>query len=534
MGFISNDRKQIDLLGYCLDDFVSKDAKCRFVVDLLSRLDLRLLYDQYSAKGADAFDPSTMLATWFFGYSEGEISTRKLEDKCNRDLHYIYVSANLRPDHSSLSRFRKDNLELLNNYFVQLVQLAEAEGLSDFSHLSIDGSKVEACCSIKQSKTSEGLAKEAAAIRRDIEVYMEHCDLAEINDLPEENIENIREKISQLQELEKTYKERQYQLEERKQTIKPEHRDKHQINLVEPDAFMMSRVNGNKKRPGYNSQIATDTKTGFIVANDVVQDRNDKKQFSKQYKNINTNLSYNPQREYDLDAGYFSLDQVKFAFDNNIDAVIADPNSTFCTNSSDIPTVEEILKKNRAVTKSDFRFHEQENYYECPSGRKLRHVGQKNDSKTLIDLYQSESCEDCLLRSRCLSNKNKSGRRTTRRDKREVYAEQMREKLKTQYAKERLKSRAMTVEPVFGNLKENLGFRRFRLGCIGNVKAEFNLMCIGHNINILFNFMKNKKKSIMIAAKKVEDIVIEKLELLFLFVLKYIWSLSSIVVKKIG
>jgi len=113
MGFITKDRKQLNLIGYCLDDFVEQKAKCRFVVQLVSELNLQALYDQYSDQGNDAFDPEIMLATWFFAYSEGVTSTRKLEGRCKRDLHFIYISANLQPDHSSLSRFRKRHLELI-------------------------------------------------------------------------------------------------------------------------------------------------------------------------------------------------------------------------------------------------------------------------------------------------------------------------------------------------------------------------------------------------------------------------------------
>jgi len=484
------------------------------------------LYASYSAKGADAFEPSTMLATWFFGYSQGEISTRKLEAKCNWDLQYIYVSANLRPDHTSLSRFRKDHLALISDYFVQLVQLAEEEDLSDFSRISIDGSKIEASCSIRQNKTADGLEKKIATIRRNIDTYMEQCDLAEIDDLPEEDISSIREKISKLQELEKKCLERQKQLESRKQKLKPAHREKHQINLIEPDAFLMSHVNGDKQRPAYNGQLATDSKTNFIVSNDVIQNRNDQKQFSQQYQHIENNLTYHPDREFDLDSGYFSLEQVKFAFDHNIDAVIADPYSSCYDDCSELPTVEEILQKDRSVIKADFHYHEHENYYQCPAGRKMTFIKQKHDSNTLVDVYQCESCEDCPLTSYCLSPQNRSGRRTIRRDKREVYAERMRAKLKTQSAKERLKSRAMTVEPVFGNLKENLGFRRFRLRGLQQVKAEFNFMCIGHNINLLFNFMKNKKKSTLNAVKKVENLITEKVESLFSFIWKKIRSVS--------
>lgn len=51
-----------------------------------------------------------------------------------------------------------------------------------------------------------------------------------------------------------------------------------------------------------------------------------------------------------------------------------------------------------------------------------------------------------------------------------------------------MKSRATSVEPVFGNLKSNIGFRRFNLRGLQKVKGEFTLMCIAHNINKLFQF----------------------------------------------
>ena len=124
MGFITTDRNQMNLLGFSLDDLVPKDAKCRFVVDIVSQLDLEELYNRYSNQGNDAFEPSVMLSTWFYAYSETVTATRKLEEKCQRDLHYMYVSGNLRPDHTSLSRFRKNHLDLLADYFMQIIKIA--------------------------------------------------------------------------------------------------------------------------------------------------------------------------------------------------------------------------------------------------------------------------------------------------------------------------------------------------------------------------------------------------------------------------
>jgi hypothetical protein len=120
-----------------------------------------------------------------------------------------------------------------------------------------------------------------------------------------------------------------------------------------------------------------------------------------------------------------------------------------------------------------------------------------------------------------LGKSNKSGRRSIRRDKREIYAERMSDKLKSENVKERLKRRAMTVEPVFGNLKENLGFRRFRLRGHNSAKGEFNLMCIGHNINILFKYAKNKKNQVKKAKEKTEKQIFDFFDLCFSFIFTF-------------
>ncbi len=104
MGFITKDRDQINFLGYSLSDFVPPNAKCRYVVKLISALDLSCLYQRHSSQGNDAFKPSIMLAVWFLAYSEQVSSTRKLEELCKRDLHFIFTAANLQPDHTSFSR----------------------------------------------------------------------------------------------------------------------------------------------------------------------------------------------------------------------------------------------------------------------------------------------------------------------------------------------------------------------------------------------------------------------------------------------
>ena len=142
MGFIKADRTQQDLFGYRISDFAKSDAKSQFIVDIISRLDLTTLFQRYSDQGGDSYAPDMMLGLWFYAYSQSESSSRKLEELCQYDTRYIYLSCNLRPDHTTLSRFRKAHLDLLSGYFVQILLIAEQEGITDLKHISIGNRRV--------------------------------------------------------------------------------------------------------------------------------------------------------------------------------------------------------------------------------------------------------------------------------------------------------------------------------------------------------------------------------------------------------
>ena len=151
--------------------------------------------------------------------------------------------------------------------------------------------------------------------------------------------------------------------------------------------------------------------------------------------------------------------------------------------------METILHKGRKVERSDFIYHCEEDYYECPSGKRLVPLRNYNNGKSHGKIYQCLNCSECPLFGQCLPGLSKIKSRRIYRDDREILAENMNDKLQTYEAKTRLKLRATSVEPVFGNIKQNLGFRRFSLIGLEQVKGEFNLMSIAHNLNALFNLI---------------------------------------------
>jgi transposase len=472
MGFKNNNRNQIDLLGLSLNDFVPMNAKCRFVVDLVNQLDLSDLYARYSSQGNDAFEPSMMLATWFYGYCERVFTTRKLEERCQRDVYFMFVSSNLRPDHSSFSRFRKNNQDLMGGYFVQIIRLAWEQGVSGFNEISIDGSKLQAASSARHLRNAEELEKALKCVRDDIDNYMHKAELLDDeNDDDINNIPRLSAKIKELKKLEKELKSKQNTLNKRRERIKPEYRNRHKISLAEEDARVMDKVNGKQKLPAYNAQLSVDDKTQLIVANEAVTDSVDFDQFKKQHRNIENNLDDDKRRTYNADAGYHNLEQLEYVYSNNIDVIMASPHNT--------------QKDAKYFRHHQFLYEQESDTYQCPAGATLTYEkNYRKNQKWNGRVYSTCACEGCTLRDKCLAPKTRF--KHLRREDRQHLAEIMLQLSTAPEGKQRLKRRSTSVETVFGNIKHNLGFRRFNLKGLSAVAAELNLICIAHNINKLF------------------------------------------------
>jgi len=482
MNFVSKDRNQTHIIGYSLDEFVPKNAKCRLVVSLVKELNLKQLYSRYSSQGNPAFEPSVMLATWFLSYCEGETSTRKLEELCRRDLHFIYTSSNLQPDHSSLSRFRQTHIDLMTEYFTQLVLLIKKKDLSQFNDIAIDGTKLQAFGSKSKSLTQEGLSRELKRIRASIKDYLRECRISDNESV--EDIPAIHKKIKDLKKKKKQLLKHEQEIKRRQKQLKSEHRKNHRINLTESDAYMMNKVNGSQKLPAYNAQVSIDTKTQIIAANDVVQDRNDAHQFKKQHKNVERNLGSDPNREYTTDSGYHSLGQLEYVEENQIKAIIAEKSPK--SRSQSKPANQKDIKDKTKFDRSDFIYKKGEDYYQCPIGKKLVYIESAKIHSRKGRRYRCLDCEECKYRNKCLPRPEQDKYRQIVRDEKEYLAERMYQKSQTDYGKNKLIQRKYTIEGVFGNLKENLGYRRFRLKGLSSVQGEFNLMCIAHNINKIY------------------------------------------------
>jgi transposase len=464
MGFITGDRKQLELLGYSVDELVEQSSRPRFIVDLVDRLDLKEVYDSYSDQGGDALEPSIMLATWFLAYCEGITSSRRIEKLCQRDLHYIYISAHLRPDHCGLSRFRQRHAHRLPSIFVQIVRLAQEQGLSNFKRLSIDGSKLEAFGSPRKSRKKKALEKELSQLQSDIDRYLKDSEQLDAQTPELEKLQEQQAKLEACQEV----------LEQRQSELQSKDHDKHKVNITEPEARSMGHVNAKSSVPAYNAQLAVDEKTQFIASAHLCDQTNDLEQFKEVHEETEQTLGKQPDRKYTADSGYHSLEQLEYVQEAGVDAVIAEPRSFNRQSSS---------KEKAKFSRGDFHYDEQANHYVCPADQILKFWYKGRMRGRLLWMYKATHCQDCALRAKCLAHpENPKSFRKICRDCQEHLAEQMLAISQSAQGKQRLKRRAQSVEPVFGNLKHNLGFRRFNLRGMAQAQGEFSLMCIAHNI----------------------------------------------------
>jgi transposase len=460
------DQKQQFLLPLNLEEFVSEDHISRVLNDLINVVDISAIESTYSENGCPAYHPRLFLKILFYGYLINIRSSRKIDDMTQTDTAFMYLAAMQKPDFHTICRFRSTHLDSIKEIFSQIVTFCKEMGLIG-SSISIDGTKVKANASLRQSKSSDAIKKEIDKILRESIETDELEDEIYGDSTPYQMPEELVDK--------------KYRLEKIKAAKKKMDEEKlKKVNITDTDAKIMKHKDGSKK-PSYNCQVAVDEKEQIIVAADLVDEENDLHQIEPMIENVKETLGYKPNVVL-ADAGYFSYDNVKFLLDEEIDAYIPD-------------NFYEVEKrgKTKKFRKSLFTYDEKKDCFYCPAAFEIPFTRiQKREDEPDLRYYVCKYCSLCVLKNACTESKN----RTISRDPREYLMEDMRAKLDTDEGTEQYQNRMSTVEPVFGQMKQNRGFREFLLRGKRKTRIEFLMMCTVHNIKKIADFMKREGKNL--------------------------------------
>jgi transposase len=455
-------------------DLLSNDHECYLYHDLFQQVDTTLLEKGYSYKGQNAYHPRLIVSILIYAYSRGVFSSREIEKRCNEDLSFMYIAQMHCPNFRVLSDFRKDNADFFHRCFKQTVQLAMMLGLASLGHISLDGSKFKASSSKHKAMSYGRLKEKEKLLTQEIEELIaqaKRCDKEEDKAYKDKNGYELRDDLKFKEERLAQIKEAKEALEKREEELNPGKiiEDKKQISFADQDARIMGKKGDFDYR--YNPQISVDADNQIIVGQHVSQNANDKKELEPALEAVKEVTGTLPEK-LSVDNGYMSGDNLQAVETQSVDTYIA-------TNKSEKKNKTSIKDSSRRLVKSDFQYHESENYFTCPGEQKLLMISETPNG---IRKFQgdSEVCKDCSYKDQCCRSKNGAARIITSDDK-ESLRQEMNAKMEEVDSKEIYRKRKVIVEPVFGQIK-NTGFRGFSLRGKEKVAGEFSLVCATHNI----------------------------------------------------
>jgi transposase len=341
--FIPCDRDQSFLMPPSLRDWLPPDHLVWFVIDAVAQMELSAFRAKYRADGwgASAFAPDMMVALLLYAYCTGQRSSRKIEKLCETDVAFRIVTGNTKPDHATIARFRRNNLKELEGLFVQILRLCAEAGLVKVGVVALDGTKIAANAALAANRTHEGLEKEIAREVAKMLAEAESTDAEEDrrhgprrgDEMPEElrtrdgRIARLRECKERLErEAAERAAEQQRKIDERAakeaetgeklrgrkpKEPDPEPPPEAKANVTDPETRIMKTADGYVQ--GINAQAAA-TEEQIIVAAEVTQDANDKRQMVPMMEKTAENLEAAGVEEKVgaalTDAGYYSAEAV--------------------------------------------------------------------------------------------------------------------------------------------------------------------------------------------------------------------------------
>lgn len=459
MALICGNREQINFLPKSIEEYVGEDDPVRVYDAFVEQLDFKKLNIRISlsSHGHPLYDPKAMLKLVLYGYSYGTRSSRKLERATYHNLSFIWITGGLKPDHKTISRFRKNNLVTIKDLLKQCARLCFELNLIEGNTLFVDGSKIRGNASIKNTWTKEKCERALEHIDENIKAILKECQREDKKENEQGSYVKLQGELKDKKKMKQKVKEIMDKLS--KKNLKS-------INTVDKECTRINSIQGS--HAGYNAQIVVDEKHGLIVNSDVVNENNDLNQFSNQINQANEILEEKCKTAC-ADSGYASTTELEKIDSQDIKVVV--PSQRQVSNTE----VKEFDKEN-------FKYDSSKDCYICPAGETLEFVGIEKSNYKKVKLYKIKAgsiCQNCKYFKEC--TKSKDGREIHR-----LLNEEIRVRLENQFetkASQKIyKLRQQKVELPFGHIKRNLGVSSFLVRGKEGAKAEMSLLSSCFNI----------------------------------------------------
>jgi hypothetical protein len=403
-----------------------------------------------------------MLKLLVYGYSYGIRSSRKLERATHHNLSFIWLTSGLKPDHKTIAEYRRRNRSALAQVLKQCARICIKLNLIEGNTLFLDGSKIRANASIKNTWTKEKAQKALKHIDERISDILTQCD----------TVDEVEEGTGSLVTMDKELKDQKILKSKVKAILKELEEEKQKsLNTTDPECTRINSLQGS--HAGYNLQSTVDKKCGLILSSDVVSENNDLNQFASQINQANEILGKKCKVAV-ADSGYASTDELEKIDKQGIKVIV--------------PSQRQASKlEPHEFAKERFTYDPKNDCYICPQGHKLIFycLNEKNKAYMISD---KRICFSCPHYGTCTTTTSKTGRMVTR-----LLKEEVRQKLEAQYdepsSQEIYKLRKEKVELPFGHIKRNLKVDSFLLRGLKGVRAEASILATCFNLVRMINLL---------------------------------------------
>jgi transposase len=350
MKFIQgHNRNQINLFPVSLDQSIGPDNEVRIIdlfVDGLSIKDSGFRTD-FTENGRPAYHPTDLLKLFIYGYLSKMRSSRDLERECGRNIEVMWLLKCLKPDHNTISNFRRDNPKAIKKVFRATVQIARHFELIGGKLIAGDSTKLRAQNSKKNNYNQAKIDRHVAYIDNKLEEYTRA--LAE-ND--GDKRQQIEAEINKQQKRKDNYKNLEKKL---KESGEP------QISISDPESRQIMLRN-NITEVAYNVQSMVDAKK-YIPIDYKVTNQNDSKAMGNMVQRVKSILRTNDFTVL-YDKGFHTGSELKIAQDLGIETIVAIPG---------VPSTSQA--PNHEYNYENFNYDTQADTYTCPEGEALRTNG---------------------------------------------------------------------------------------------------------------------------------------------------------------
>ena len=327
--------------------------------------------------------------------------------------------------------------------------------------VAIDGSKFKAVNNTYRNFTRAKMKRRLAQVDATIERYLQQLAEADRQEVAEEKTPRLEDKIAALKKEMVRLKE----VEARRLKAPGK-----QISLTDPDARSMNHR--GSALVGYNVQAAVDTDHHLIVAHEVSNVGNDRRQLAKMAKQAKSDLEVEELRVV-ADRGYYRSEEIQACEQAGITAYVPKPQTS----------------GNRAkgqFGRDAFRYVAEDDEYECPAGERLVwHMNAQDKGRTLR-VYWTYKCRSCPIRAQCTSGVY---RKMSRWEHEEVLD---RAQVRLAAHPEAMRARRATVEHPFGTLKAWMGSTHFLTKTLERVNTEMSLHVLAYNLRRMMNLVGTK------------------------------------------